>query len=301
MFLVLLVNALFAVVFTLSKIALAYGAPYFTTALRMLMGGMVITIGLKLLGKDLPRLKDRWVIHDVLLLAIFNIFLANGLEFWGLQYVNPSKACFIYNLSPLFSSVFSYVYFDERMTYKKFFGLLIAFIGFAPILAHGNAVEASLFHIGFLSSAELAIMGATIATVYGWVIMQDVMRRSRGHPHMANGLSMLVGGCIALAVSAATESWNPVPVIAWAPLLGMTALIALISNIFCFSLYIELLKKYTANFMALSSLTGPLFAALSDWIFLGITVTWHFWLAMTMVSCGMVLYYREETRQGYMR
>ncbi len=37
----------------------------------------------------------------ILFLSVFNVFITNTLEFWGLQYMETAKTCMIYNLSPL--------------------------------------------------------------------------------------------------------------------------------------------------------------------------------------------------------
>ncbi|HRE30725.1 MAG TPA: EamA family transporter, partial [Candidatus Berkiella sp.] len=84
-------------------------------------------------------------------------------------------------------------------------------------------------------------------------------------PIMANGVSMLIGGILALTHSYLSgETWAPIPVVngkfyAFAECaLWMT----LISNVICYNLYGFLLKRFSATFMALAGLITPLFASL---------------------------------------
>ena len=107
MALVFLLYALFASVFTVAKGALAYTAPVF------LIGGRMATAGVLMLGYAALKCPhalrlSRRAFARVALLGIFNIYLTNVLEFWGLQYLTSFKTCFIYSLSPFLSALFSF-------------------------------------------------------------------------------------------------------------------------------------------------------------------------------------------------
>ncbi len=298
MLLVILVNALFSLIFPLGKIALQWCQPFFLIGLRMLMGGLLLT-GYAFFFRERVVITKKFL-GKVVLLAIFNIYFANAFEFWGLQYMSSAKTCFIYNLSPFFSALFGYLHFDERMTLKKWFGLLVSFLGFLPIFIGQSPDEITLSHLGFFSTAELSLVIATIATVYGWIVMQDVVRARHGDPVLANGLSMLLGGLLSIANSMLVETWDPIPLIQWWPFLFLLLAIVVISNVICYSLYTYILKSYTATLLAFSSLVGPFFAALYDWIFFETLVSWHFYFATILVFIGLYFFYQEEIRQGHM-
>ncbi|MGC2310584.1 MAG: DMT family transporter [Candidatus Babeliaceae bacterium] len=294
----LIISALFSLIFPLGKIALAYCSPFFLTALRMFLGGAILLL-YRLIFKKTQTEKFSYIYFlQIVVLAIFNIYLTNAYEFWGLQYMSSSKTAFIYNLSPFFAALFAYWYFNERMTTKKWIGLIISFIGFLPIFLADAPAEKNLSHLFSFSTAELALLIATVATVYGWIVMQNVVRQKHD-PVMANGLSMLGGAVISLLHSVFVETWHPTPVISWWPFLGWLVLIVFFSNIVCYSLYAYSLKKYTATFVTFAGLTGPLFAALFDWLFFGISVSWDFYLATALVCGGLYLFYQEEMRLGY--
>ncbi len=298
MILVVLINALFSLVFPLGQIALRSSPPFFLIGLRMLIGGFLLSGYYWLFIRKESTLTKSLLWH-IFLLGIFNIYITNAFEFWGLQYMTSAKTCFIYNLSPFFSAFFAYIHFGERMTKKKWLGLGISFLGFIPIMLAQSCGENTLSHIGFLSTAEIALIIATIASVYGWVIMQDIVRHKQWDTTLANGLSMLIGGLLSMGHSLFSETWNPTPVASWWPFMGIILTITLISNIFCYSAYAYSLKKYTATFMSFTGLMGPFFAALYDWLFFGIIVSYHFYIATVLVIIGLYLFYYEEIRQGY--
>ena len=133
MFLVILLNALFALVFPLGKFAMQYSPPFFVVGLRMVVGGLLLLSYHRfVLGKPITLRFS--LIGPLALLSIVNIYIANAFEFWGLQYMSSAKTAFIYNLAPLVSALISYVHLREKMGMRKWFGLAISFFGCIPML-----------------------------------------------------------------------------------------------------------------------------------------------------------------------
>jgi drug/metabolite transporter (DMT)-like permease len=294
--LVFLLNALFYFVFPVGKVALQYSSPFFLIGIRMILGG-VILLGYQFIFRRAYFYVKKQYIWALFLLALFNIYIANAYEFWGLQYMSSAKTSFIYNLSPFFAAFFSYLHFDERMNLKKWIGLMVSFLGFIPVWLSDSPAEQNLAHVGLISSAEWAVVFATVATVYGWTIMQKMVRVYQYDAVMANGVSMIGGGLMSLAHSMITEPWYPAPVVNWHAFFIWVMIMVLVSNITCYSLYGYLLKKYSAMFLTFTGLSGPLFAAFYDWAWFGISVSWTFYLATALVAAGMYLFYQEELQQ----
>ncbi len=298
MFLVTLLYALFASVFTIAKTGLEYTQPFFFVASRMMFAGiLMIAYQYWYKGEKFIFSKKAW--SRVLCLAFFNIYLTNACELWGLKYLTSFKTCFIYSLSPFVSALFSYFLFTEKLSWRKWTGLLIGFAGFIPILMTQSSTEEQTGELFFLSWAELAVICAAVSSVYGWIVLKQLVNEEKYTPLMANGLSMLIGGTIALGHSWSVETWDPVPVTSFFPYLECTLLLIVISNMICYNLYGHLLKSYTATFMSFAGFTTPLFTALFGWIFLGEFVTWSFYVSFVIVFSGLLLYYQEELKQSY--
>lgn len=295
MIFVILVYALFASVFTTAKTALDYTQPLFLVGSRMALAGICLLAYQFLLHrqhfilrrKDMPRL---------LLLALFSIYLTNAFEFWGLKYLTSFKTCFIYSLSPFASALLSYFIFAEKMTAKKWGGLIVGFTGFIPILLSQTASEESTGHLFFLSWAELSVIMAALCSVYGWILLKQLVSENNLSPIMANGTSMMAGGIFALCHSALVEDWNPVPVSDYAPFLACAIILIIVSNFICYNLYGWLLKRYSATFMSFAGFTTPLFAAFFGWIYLGETITLPFYISAAIVFAGLTLFYQEELK-----
>lgn len=298
MFYVFLLYALFASVFTIAKTGLMYVQPFFLVGTRMLLAGLLL-LGYQYFVKKQTLSLGRKVWWRLILLAFFNIYLTNVFEFWGLRYLTSFKTCFIYSLSPFLSALFSYFLFSEKLTSKKWMGLFVGFLGFMPILLSQTSSEEQTGHLFFFSWAELAVMMAAICSVYGWILLKQLVSEHQLSPLMANGVSMLVGGILALGHSFAIEDWQPLPVTNYPIFLECTLLLILISNLICYNLYGSLLKRYSATFMSFAGFTTPLFTALFGWLLLGEIVTWPFYLSFIMVLCGLLLFDQDELKQSY--
>lgn len=298
MFYVLLLYALFASVFTIAKTGLAYTSPLFLVGTRMLLAGIVLLSYQFIIKKQTLSIgRKAW--RRLLLLAFFNIYLTNVFEFWGLRYLTTFKTCFIYSLSPFLSALFSYFLFSEKLTSKKWMGLMVGFLGFMPILLSQTSNEEQTGHFFFFSWAELAVMMAAICSVYGWIVLKQLVNEHQLSPLMANGTSMLIGGMFALGHSFVSEDWNPFPVTNYPIFLECTLLLIVISNLICYNLYGTLLKRYSATFMSFAGFTTPLFTALFGWLVLNEIVTWPFYISFVIVLLGLLLFDQEELKQSY--
>lgn len=298
MFYVLLLYAMFASVFTIAKTGLMYSQPFFLVGTRMLFAGILLLIYQCFVQKQsLSFGRKTW--QRLILLAFFNIYLTNAFEFWGLRYLTSFKTCFIYSLSPFLSALFSYFLFSENLTSKKWMGLLVGILGFMPILLAQTSSEEQTGHLFFFSWAELAVTMAAICSVYGWILLKQLVSEDQLSPLTANGMSMFMGGGLALIHSFAIEDWHPFPVTNYPIFFECTLLLIVISNLICYNLYGTLLKRYTATFMSFAGFTTPLFTALFGWLVLGEIVTWPFYLSFIIVLFGLLLFDQDELKQSY--
>lgn len=280
--------------------ALAFSPPVFLTGFRMFLAGMLLLGYLVIAKRSSFQLKmKQW--GFLFILGFFSVYLTNILEFWGLQYLSAAKASFIYSLSPFFSALFSYIHFGEKMNRRKWLGLGIGFVGFVPVLLLQTGSEDLLSVWKFLSLPSLALMGAALAGVYGWVLLRLAVKQSDISPFMANGTSMFLGGAMALVHSFFVDSWNPIP-IAQGHVYDVTKIVLILtflSNIVCYNLYGMMLKRYTATFLSFMGLLSPIFASLTGWVLLGEPISWTIFCSTAVVSMGLWIVYKAELKQGY--
>jgi drug/metabolite transporter (DMT)-like permease len=297
MFLVILLFALFASLFGLSKDTLNYSQPFFLIGARMLFAGFLLLTHQFFYNRKAFQIKLSHV-KSLLLLSFFCIYVTNVAEIWGIQHMVSAKACLIYSLSPFLAAVVAYIVLKETLSKKKWMGLLVGFTGLIPIFMTQTASEVGTGEIAFISLAEIAVLIAVFGSVYGWTLLKKVISEYNYTPLMANGISMTLGGTMALVHSYVVgETWNPIPVTDFGPFVQNSLLMCLISNIVCYNLYGYLLKRYSATFMSFAGLVTPFFASFFGWYFLGETITWHYFASIIVFSIGLTLFYQEELQR----
>lgn len=293
MLLVFILYALFGSVFVIEKTCLHYTQPLFLVGSRMILAGILMLCCQYFSSAKKFEFKKKhfWML---LRLGIFNIYFTNVFEIWALSHLNAFKTCFIYSLSPFLAALLSFFIFSEKLSKKKWIGLLIGCMGFIPILLDKTAMEQQSGQLFLFSWAEISMLLAVICSVYGWISLKQLVHEEGCSPFAANGLSMLIGGGIALAHSFFAEEWNPVPITDPGQFIVFFIALMIISNLICYNLYGTLLKKFSATFMSFAGFSTPLFTALFGWMFLGENVTWPFILSACIVFTGLVIFSQEE-------
>jgi len=306
MFLVILMYMLFASTFTIGKAVLAYVQPIFFIGFRMTLGGMLLLFYLYFFKRSKIRLQKKhlWLFAQI---TIFHIFIAYVAEFWALQYLTSFKTALIYNLSPFLSALFAFLFFSEKMTIKKWIGLIIGFFGFFLILADGKSPgELTKHAFAFFSWPELVLLLAVCSSVYGWALFKKLSKNGYA-PMMINGFGMVTGGILALFTSFFFEGVLPFKIghssliVDISAFFGYSLLLILIANVICYNLYGHLLKKYSITLLSFAGFFTPLFAALFGNIFLREVPSASFFLALGIVAFGLYLFYQGELKQGYIK
>lgn len=286
MILLVLVNFFYGLVYPIGKIALRHTTPLFLTGFRMLASSLVV-LGCYLLFKHRAATFNRKAIIPLILGGLFAVYIANWLEFFGLDSLSPAKTAFLYNLYPFAAALVSYIYLGHKLTHGKWLGLTIGFLGSLPLLYQDAG---SLF----FGLPDLAVISAVFAVSFGWIFIQQATCQYGCDSILANGITMLVGGVAALVHSYGTELWNPVPVTNTHQFIIWSIALMITSNILANSLYIMLLKRYSLTFLSFTSFLTPLLTALLDYFMLGLSVSYTFYISSAIMGLGFYLFYKDE-------
>lgn len=270
---------------------LGYTTPIFFLGSRMTVAGLL------LIGYQWLRDKSKLAIHKdhylyFLQLIIIGMYLNYLLRFWALSQMSAAKIAFLFNASPFFSALYSYILFSERISRIQWLGLICGFAGLIPIMMTTSLAEQQLGEFLFISWPELATLASVALHSYCWIIIRTLVKEKEYTPMMVNGIGMVCGGIIALGTSWYIDGFFPVS----QPLFYAKWFIAVvvISNIICHNLYAYLLRHYTATFMSFAGFMGPLFSTLYAWGLLNERISWHFFLSGVMIFIGLYLFYKEE-------
>ena len=288
------VNLIGAVTYPLGKISFNYGNPLFLTGIRMVIAGLLL-IAFEWKRKQLNVIFSRQFVVLMLALSFFNVFFTNCLQFWTLNHTTASKAIIIFNTSPFIAAIFSYFLFGELMTCKKVFALIIAFLGFLPVILSKQDASTIAHPIPAWETSGLLLIAA-ISSVIGWLVMKRLLQVTNCSLIFANGMSMLLGGLLFFPTSWYTEgsNWYAITNVSMTALLMLALIFA--NNIVNYNAYAYFLKFFSATLMFLISFTSPLFALFFGWLFLGEKIGISFGATIIIVGIGLVMYYQEEKR-----
>jgi drug/metabolite transporter (DMT)-like permease len=289
---VIAINALYGTTLTASKALVGLAAPIMIIGIRMTTAGSLMLILRSIAAGRLFKVsKELW--PYILQIAIFNIYIPYVLRYWSLQYISVSKSSLFFNLTPLISYIIAYFMGLQKQSARKWLGITISFVGFLPMISDNPASEsAGGYLFGFISKPELAMFSAIVSLSYSWIIMQKAVKQFPASPLTINGISMLIGGVLALITSyfftTDTTISNP-----W-QFVGLLSFVIIVTNFICYNAQAVLLKHFSTTIIALASLSAPLFATLTGALFLGEAITWRFLLSTAMLAVGIFIFYQAE-------
>ena len=290
---VILMYAIFASSFPLTKILLSYTQPFFLTGVRMIIGGGILLFYYTIYRKNKCTVArtQYFVYAQIIFIGFYLNYIA---RFWSINYLSSAKAGLIFTLYPLISSLLSYFFFNETVSKKQWLGFTFGLCSVAPLLVLTSPAEITMGQLWIFSWPELAMLASVVADCYKWILMRKLVLDRSCSPFMVNGLCMTAGGLLALLTAFPTEGL--LPVTSLAPFIIYMGLYILISNVISYNLYGFLLRTYTVTFLSLAGFMAPLFAALYGWLFLHEHISWHFYISATMLACGLYLFYQDELR-----
>lgn len=298
MFLIILLYVFCAASFTISKAVLDYGAPFFFVGVRMLVAGALL-LGYSWYKNNVVPIARKDFINFFYIIVV-HIYIVYMSDLWALQYMSSSKSSFIYSLSPFIAALFSYVYFSENMTPKKWLGLAIGFASSIPELYYSSPGDTDVAQCSFISWPEFFMVVSMVASVWGWVLLRDLIKDHEYEPSFVNGFGMLFGGILALITSFFVETWwIQSPVYDLKNFALLTAAIIITCNLIYYNMYGLLLRKYTATFLSFAGFLTPIIVAILGMVFLHECVSGIFFASVFAVAIGLYIFYQEELRQGY--
>lgn len=297
MLILLFAYALMGLTFSLGWSVMRYTQPFFCIGFRMTLAGIL------LLGYQYLRARGKLHINraDIRLFVqamFFHIYLAYVAEFSAFQEVSGAKVALIYNMTPFLTALVAYLVLKEKMSMRKWVGLIIGFAGFTPTLLSHVPTEVASGQLFFLSYAEIKILISAISSAYGWILVKQLVRERKYSTITVNGVAMLGGGIFALISSIFFEGWCPVPVTAWGPFFTQVLALIILANLISYNIFGSLMRVYSATFIAFVGFSTPLFAALYDFFFFGQKVPMSFFLTIMLVFIGLYIFYQAELREA---
>ena len=306
-----------------NKYALYSLTPTFMVALRMLGAGVIL---FWYYHKSTHRLSFAYFKKDIPLLfgiSLLTLFIPSLCKAYALQNMLASKASFFGSLDPFVTSIYAYLFFREKLSFKKIIGILLGFTGTLVILfSRAPSSEQALKAFSIFSYPEIAALIAMAVGRLGWMFVQKLIRNERYTGAELNGLLMTLSGIIAFVIPFAGALISTITLLISPRLaryvpdysfsqafeifhinsashigIGMTILLVLytilIGNVIGYTMYANFLKKHSITFISLAGFSVPLYTYLFD-AMLGNPISPSFLVAAAITFAGLMIFYQDE-------
>lgn len=288
MFNILILRLILASTYTIGKVSIAIVKPLFFIGSCMLLAGLILFTWCWFRHSSCSiKREDRWLFFQ---LAICQIYLPYGIDFYVAQYVSSNKWALIYAACPFVTALLSWMFLKEALTFKKSVGLCIGILGIFLIfmqsstdVVHGRTA---------LFIPELVLTFSMIAYSYSWIMVKRIA--SAYSPLLINGIIMIIGGMLALLTSIFCESCLHISPIAQSTPFMFLLIFNTLVTIIGFPLYTYLLNDYSVTFIAFSSFLEPIFVTIFGWMLLSETVSNYFIVAFGLLTLGLYIFHKEE-------
>jgi len=306
MFDILLGFALLASAITANKIVLCFLHPTFFVAIRMLAAGTMLAIASAIssvfLGKNTIR---HWLYEHATIIRSYGwrfFFISIAItvipslcKAYALSIMPSYKMAALGSLDPFITAIYAYILFGERLTKKRFAGIVCGLIGMSILIASTTPLESVTNTWWILSYAEIAMLLAVAIGRYGWTLGQVYLKKQVIKPLEFNAYIMIFGGLISAVMTifegpSAYAMIKPVTGLFWI----MMAYTIIIGNGFAYTMYAQVLKRYSASLVSLASLSVPLFVSFFGYIFLQEIPSLYFFGALLFFAIGLLILYRDE-------
>jgi len=290
--------ALLASAIVANKICLRYMPPSLFVMLRMLCAGIILFIIVFWLHKknktNLPG-RIRAHILPLTLAAFFTTFLNSLLKSYALSHMAAAKASALGALDPFITAIFAYMLWNEKLRPLQWLGIGCAIIGTFVLTLSTTPLEEMLGWWSIISLPELAQISAVAISRYGWIMLQSMLKKSTFTPLEINAVIMIIGGLFSLISTISGIDggflWYGGPLFTF---MGTFIYTVIIGNIFVYTLYAMILKKYSSSFVSVASLSVPLFVALFGYSVLKEIPSWHFFASLGFFVLAILLFIKKK-------
>ncbi|MBT5014990.1 DMT family transporter [bacterium] len=267
------------------------------------VGIRMIPAGILLLGYVLIKHRDENLVKKIqqhykpfAIATLFTTFFPALCKAYALKHTLSSKVALIGSLDPFITAIYVYFIFGEKLTWNKLIGITLGFVGSIILMKYHSSQVKSIEVFGFLSLAELAALGSVVLSRFGWIYVQKLLRTKQFSPTEITGVTMLVGGALALSTALVFGEGTPANINLSPKLLLLLSYTIFIGNVIGYNLYARLLKHHSSTFVALAGFTTPLFVYLYGWLILGEPLYHSFFVSAGITFIGLLIFYRSEIK-----
>jgi drug/metabolite transporter (DMT)-like permease len=217
-------------------------APFWGAALRFLAASVTFIAFVALRGLPLPRGR---ALVGALVYGILNFWLSYAFVYWALVEAPAGTAQVVLAIVPLLTFLLAILHRVERFHWRGLLGALVAALGIVVIF--GDQLGAEVPLVSLLALLAAAVCIAEVGVAIKWF--------PKVHPVVLNGIGMLLGGALLLALSLVLREPQNVPTM---PSTWLALAYLVPATIVLFILVLYVLTRWTASATSYSFLLLPL-------------------------------------------
>lgn len=278
--LLIILSILWGGAFFFAAIAVKELPPLTLVFCRVFIAALSLYIFLKISGQKLPSDAKIWAAF--LVMGLLNNIIPFSLLFWAQTTISSGLASILNATTPIFSILVAhFVLADERITFNKFIGVLLGFIGVAVLL--GGAA---------LTSSNLAIMSIVAclaaALSYGFAGVFGRRFKRLGIKPSVSAFGQLTGSSVLMLplIIVFDQPWT-LSLPSQTALLSVLTL-AIVSTAIAYLIFFNLLASVGAVNVMLVTLLVPVSAIILGSLFLDEQLETRHYLGMSLILLGLI-------------
>lgn len=285
----LFVTFLWSTSYVLIRIGLEEINPLPFAAYRYIIASVILLFPLYYqIRKEKTSKFNTKTIFKFLLLGFTGYCIAQGLQFFGLYFLNSVTVTFILNLTPIFVLVLGVFFIKEQPTTEQLIGIILTIFG--VIIFFFNAL------------ADLDMIAGVLVTFVsglGWaaymVISRHYLGKNNENVISITSISMLLGALMLLGAAGVTGNIINVSLNGWIIILWLS----IVNTALAFTLWNHALKTLKAVEQSILQNSMLIQITMLAFIFLQESINLQKIIGMTIVFIGVLivqLWKKQETK-----
>jgi drug/metabolite transporter (DMT)-like permease len=246
--------------------------PFWAAASRFLLASLILAAIALVVRGGMPRGR---ALLGAALYGVLGFGAAFAFAYWGLQRVSAGLGAVFLATVPLLTFAFALLHRQERFRWDGLIGGVFAVAGMAVIFREGLGAGVPL-------GSLLSLFAAAVCFAETGIVVKAF---PRVHPVSMNAIGLGVGGVMLLVLALLYGDSLAVPELAktWVA----QAYLVVLGSVVAFSLYVYVLRRWTASAVSYEGVLIPIVAILlASWV-QDEEITWTFAAGSVLVLIGV--------------
>nr|WP_199000148.1 EamA family transporter [Flavobacterium sp. ASV13] len=246
--------------------------------IRQVLGG-VLYVGYFILKKEPWPKGKQW--RTIIILAILNFVLSNGLSTWGVKYISSGLGAIISALFPIWIIIINF-FNGQKIARMALMGILISFGGICIIFI-------DYITDFFKPDFQFGIILMTASTVsWAFGILETKKKAASFNPYFSLGLQMLISSVFLIGITEASGVNIPlseIPSASWWAIIYLV----LIGSVLTFIAFIYTLQHLPTEISSIYVYINPIVAMILGSFIFGETLTQAIVIGAAVTLAGIYL------------